>query len=303
MATDDSMRFFVSLAQKRSISGAAQELDLSPAAATKRLAQIENQMGVKLVNRTTRRVSLTPEGEIYLEYAQSILSKMEEMKDVIRNQSGAPAGQLNIHAPLGFGRKYIAPLVSEFVTTYPDLAVRLTLSDKHVSPPDDATDIAIRFGDVPDSRLIARKIAPNRRFISASPKYLDKMGRPLVPQDLTHHQAIALRQNDETASLWRLTKDDQTQAIRVPVKLSTNDGHVALQWAIEGHGLLMRAQWDLTKYLRSGELELVLSEYETPPADIYAVYLQKARLATRISLFLDFLEESFLTQTSTNDYW
>jgi DNA-binding transcriptional LysR family regulator len=124
-----------------------------------------------------------------------------------------------------------------------------------------------------------------------------------VPQDLSNHQAIALRQNDETASLWRLTKDDQTQAIRVPVKLSTNDGHVALQWAIEGHGLLMRAQWDLAKHLRSGELELVLPEYETPAADIYAVYLQKARLATRISLFLDYLEESFLTKTSTSDYW
>ncbi|MEE2762093.1 MAG: LysR family transcriptional regulator [Pseudomonadota bacterium] len=303
MKADDSMRFFVSLAQKRSISGAAQELDLSPPAATKRLAQIESQLGVKLVNRTTRRISLTPEGEIYLEYAQSILSKMEEMRDVIRNQSGAPAGQLNVHAPLGFGRKYIAPLVSEFVTTFPDLAVRLTLSDKHVSPPDDATDIAIRFGDVPDSRLIARKIAPNRRFISASPKYLDRVGRPVKPQDLSNHQAIALRQNDETASLWRLTKDEQTQAIRVPVKLSTNDGHVALQWAIEGHGLLMRAQWDLAKHLRSGELELVLPEYDTPPADIYAVYLQKARLATRISLFLDYLEESFLTKTSTSDYW
>lgn len=260
-------------------------------------------MGVKLVNRTTRRISLTPEGEIYLEYAQSILSKMEEMQDVIQNQSGTPTGQLNVHAPLGFGRRYIAPLVSEFVTTYPDLAVRLTLSDKHVSPPDDAVDIAIRFGDVPDSRLIARKIAPNRRFISASPQYLDRMGRPAVPQDLSHHQAIALRQNDETANLWRLTKDDQTQAIRVPVKLSTNDGHVALQWAIEGHGLLMRAQWDLAKHLRSGELELVLPDYQTPPADIYAVYLQKARLATRVSLFLDYLEESFLTKTSTSDYW
>jgi len=303
MAVEDSMRFFVSLAQRRSISGAAQELDLSPPAATKRLAQIEDQMGVKLVNRTTRHISLTPEGEIYLEYAQNILSKMEEMQDVIRNQSGTPAGQLNIHAPLGFGRKYIAPLVSEFVATYPDLAVRLTLSDKHVSPPDHATDIAIRFGDVPDSRLIARKIAPNRRFISASPRYLDRVGRPVVPQDLSSQQAIALRQNDETASLWRLTKDDQTQAIRVPVKLSTNDGHVALQWAIEGHGLLMRAQWDLAKHLRSGDLELVLPEYETPPADIYAVYLQKARLATRISLFLDYLEESFLTKTSTSDYW
>lgn len=303
MDTEDSMRFFVSLAQKRSLSGAAQELDLSPSAATKRLAQIEDRMGVKLVNRTTRHISLTPEGEIYLEYAQNILDQMEEMQDVIRNQSGTPTGQLNIHAPLGFGRKYIAPLVSEFVSEHPELVVRLTLSDRHVSPPDDAVDILIRFGDVPDSRLIARKIAPNRRFISASPRYLDKMGRPAVPQDLSSHQAIALRQNDETANLWRLTKDNQTQAVRVPVKLSTNDGHVALQWAIEGHGLLMRAQWDLAKHLRSGELELVLPEYQTPPADIYAVYLQKARLATRVSLFLDYLEASFLTKTTTSDYW
>lgn len=303
MDSANAMKFFVSLCDKRSLTGAAQEFDLSPSAATKRLAQIEDQLGVKLVNRTTRRISLTPEGEIYLSYAQSILAKMEEMQDVIRDQSGNPTGQLNIHAPLGFGRRYIAPLVSEFVGMYPDLAVRLTLSDRHVLPPEDAVDILIRFGELPDSRLIARKIAPNRRFISASPKYLDKFGRPKEPQDLLQHKAIALRQNDETANLWRLSKDNHTSSVRMPVSLSTNDGHVALQWAIDGHGLLMRAQWDLAKHLRTGELELVLPEYETPAADIYAVYLQKARLATRVSLFLDYLESSFLSQNSTSDYW
>ncbi|KXJ50210.1 MAG: LysR family transcriptional regulator [Neptuniibacter sp. Phe_28] len=298
-----AMRFFISLCQKRSLSGAAQELDITPSAATKRLVAIEDQLGVKLVNRTTRNISLTPEGEIYLQYANKIVADMEQMQEVIRDQSSTPTGQLNIHAPLGFGRKYIAPLISEFSREYPDLAIRLTLSDKNVLPPDDAIDILIRFGELPDSRLVARKIAPNRRFICASPSYLDRVGRPKVPGDLLLHTVIALRQNEETASLWRLSKDNQSHSIRVPVILSSNDGQVALQWAIEGHGLLMRAQWDLANYLRQGQLELVLPEYETPPADIFAVYQQKARMATRTSLFLDHLESAFLTQTTSTDYW
>lgn len=303
MDSATSLRFFITLCEKRSLSATAQALDISPSGATKRLGQIEQQMGVKLVNRTTRKISLTPEGEIYLEYAQDLLGQMEQMQEVIRNQSANPMGSLNVHAPLGFGRRYIAPLISEFIREYPDLDIRLTLSDQHVSPPENAIDIVIRFGEIPDSRLIARKISPNRRFISASPAYLNRYGRPQTPMDLVHHRAIALRQNDETANLWKLTKDGNSQSIRVPVKLSTNDGNVALQWAIDGHGLLMRAQWDLAKYLRKGDLELVLPDYETPPADIYAVYLQKARVATRVSLFLDYLENAFLMKTETSDYW
>lgn len=303
MDSASSMKFFISLCQKRSLSATALEMDITPSAATKKLASIEDQMGVKLINRTTRKISLTPEGEIYLSYAQKLVSDMDLMQEAIRNQSSNPAGQLNIHAPLGFGRKYIAPLVSEFSDLHPDLAVRLTLSDKHVLPPEDAVDILIRFGELPDSRLIARKIAPNRRFICASPKYLDQFGRPETPNDLLNHKAIALRQNDETANLWRLSKGNDVHSIRVPVKLSSNDGQVALQWAIDGHGLVMRAQWDLAKHIREGALELVLEDYETPAADIYAVYQQKARLATRTALFLDHLESSFLTQTTSTDYW
>jgi LysR family transcriptional activator of dmlA len=298
-----SLTFFITLCEKRSLSLTARELDLSPSGATKRLVLIEQELGVKLINRTTRKVSLTPEGEIYLEFAKDMLARIEQMQESVRNQSAKPIGSLNIHAPLGFGRRYIAPLISEFVRDYPDLEVRLTLSDQHVTPPENAIDIVIRFGEVPDSRLIARRIAPNRRFICASPIYLDRYGRPEQPASLIDHRTIALRQNDETANLWKLTKDGKSHSVRVPVVLSTNDGHVALKWALEGHGLLMRAQWDLARHLRAGELELVLSDYETPPADIYAVYLQKARVATRVSLFLDYLEQAFLTKTQTSDYW
>lgn len=296
MSQISELDFFVTLSKNQSLAAAARDLDITPSAVTKRLAQMEERLGVRLVNRTTRKISLTTEGEIYLSHAISILSDIEEMELLVSNRKETPGGLLRVNAPLGFGRRYLAPVISEFIKQYPGVEVQLTLSDAPVNLPDKAIDVVIRFGDIPDSRLVARKVADNRRLLCAAPSYLAQHGRPQLPTDLLKHNCILLRQNNQTSNLWRLTRDDRTESIKVHSRLSTNDGEVALKWALDGHGILMRAEWDLAKYVRSGRLELLLEDYATPAADIFAVYLEKANLSAKVSVFVDYLRESFLVE-------
>lgn len=287
------LAFFIQLIRSGSLAATARELNLTPPAVSKRLAHLEQRLGVRLLNRTTRSISLTGEGEVYLLNAQRILGEIEEMERQVSSSRAAPKGLLRVNAPLGFGRAYVGPAVSSFVKRYPDVEVQLQLTDRPINLPNDAIDVAIRFGELPDSRLIARKIAANRRLLCASPTYLQACGRPETPRDLTRHNCIVLRQNDAAFGVWRLSRGKQSESIKVRGSLSTNEGEVALNWALEGHGILMRAEWDLAKYLRSGRLEEVLAEYETPPADIYAVYLERLNLSAKVSFFVDHLRDVF----------
>ncbi|MNJ09590.1 HTH-type transcriptional regulator DmlR [compost metagenome] len=171
--------------------------------------------------------------------------------------------------------------------------MQLQLTDRPINLPDDAIDVAIRFGELPDSRLIARKIAANRRRLCAAPSYLQAHGHPHTPKDLVQHNCIVLRQNDAAFGSWRLSRGKQTESVKVRGSLSTNDGEVALNWALDGQGILMRAEWNLAGHLRSGRLVEVLGEYETPPADIYAVYLERLNLSAKVSLFVEHLRDFF----------
>lgn len=287
------LAFFIQLIRSGSLAATARELNLTPPAVSKRLAHLEQRLGVRLLNRTTRSISLTSEGELYLLNAQRILGEIEEMERQVSSSRAAPKGLLRVNAPLGFGRAYVGPAVSSFVKRYPDVEVQLQLTDRPINLPNDAIDVAIRFGELPDSRLIARKIAANRRLLCASPAYLQAFGRPETPKDLMRHNCIVLRQNDAAFGVWRLSQGKQSESVKVRGSLSTNEGEVALNWALEGHGILMRAEWDLAKYLRSGRLEEVLAEYETPPADIYAVYLERLNLSAKVSFFVDHLRDVF----------
>jgi len=289
MDTDSELAFFCALVRQGSLAATARELNLTPPAVSRRLAQLEERLGVRLLNRTTRRISLTSEGEVYFENARRILSDIAEMERLVSSSRAAPRGLLRVNAPLGFGRSYIGPAVSVFTKAYPDVEVQLHLTDRPVSLPDEAIDVSIRFGDLPDSRLVAKKIAANRRLLCASPAYLRSAGQPAHPHDLTQHQCIVLRQNEAAYGNWRLSRGKQTETIKVHGKLSTNDGEVALNWALEGHGILMRAEWDVAKYLRSGRLIQVLDDYETPPADVYAVYLERLNLSAKVAYFVEHL--------------
>ncbi|NWF48455.1 LysR family transcriptional regulator [Hydrogenophaga sp. D2P1] len=289
--------FFSILASAGSLSAAARELGITTPAVSKHLAQMEARLGVSLVNRTTRRMGMTPEGELYLEHARRILGEIDGMQELLGVSKATPKGLLRVNATLGFGRSHLAPLISRFVRQYPQVEVQLQLS---VNPPaltDDAFDVCMRFGAPPDARVIARHIAPNRRLLCASPAYLKKHGTPKVPNDLMKHNCIGIRQGEEAYGLWRLTsgrgKSAVTEAIKTRGNLTTNDGEIAVNWALDGHGILMRAEWDILRHLDSGRLVQVLPQCFTPDADIYAVYPQRHQLAARVRAFVDFVAQSF----------
>ncbi len=287
------MAFFSLLARTGSFSATARELDVTTPAISKRLAQMEARLGVPLMNRTTRRVSLTPEGEIYLSHARRILAEIDDMEQLVSSAVAAPKGLLRVNATLGFGRSHIAPLISSFVKRHPEVQVQLQLS---VNPPplsEDSFDICVRFGEPPDARVIARKLAPNRRLLCAAPAYLAKHGTPKVPNDLTRHNCIGIRQGDEAYGIWRLSSGKRTEVVKVRGNLSTSDGEIAVNWALDGHGIVMRAEWDIARYLRSGRLRQVLEHYQTPPADIHAVYPQRHQVSARVRAFVDFLASHF----------
>ena len=287
------LAFFTQLIRVGSLAGTARELNLTPPAVSKRLAQLEQRLGVRLLNRTTRSISLTAEGETYLVNAKRILGEIEEMERQVSSSRAEPKGLLRVNAPLGFGRTHVGPAVSSFAKRYPEVEVQLHLTDRPIALPNDAIDVAIRFGELPDSRLIARKIAANRRRLCASPGYLEAHGTPESPKDLASHNCIVLRQNDAAFGIWRLRRGKQSESVKVHGSLSTNDGEVALNWALDGQGILLRAEWNLADHLRSGRLVEVLGDYQTPPADIYAVYLERLNLSAKVSCFVEHLRAFF----------
>jgi DNA-binding transcriptional LysR family regulator len=294
--------FFSVLAASASLSAAARELGVTTPAVSKHLALMESRLGVSLLNRTTRRMGLTPEGEVYLEHARRILGEIDDMEQLLGVSKAMPKGLLRVNATLGFGRSYVAPVISRYARKYPQVEVQLQLS---VNPPpltDDSFDVCIRFGAPPDTRVIAKYIAPNRRLLCASPAYLARHGMPKVPHDLTRHNCIGIRQGEEGYGVWRLSsgrgKTVKSEAVKTRGTLTTNDGEIAVNWALEGHGILMRAEWDIERYLRNGRLVQVLPQFYTPDADIYAVYPQRHQMAARVRTFVDFVTLALSQQKS-----
>ncbi|SOY63200.1 LysR family transcriptional regulator [Cupriavidus taiwanensis] len=289
--------FFAALATAGSLSAAARDLGITTAAVSKRLGQMEARIGMPLVIRTTRRMSLTPEGEVLLEHARRILGELDDLEQLLTSARGRPSGLLRVNATLGFGRMHVAPVISDYSRMYPEVDVQLQLSADPPPLTEDAFDVCVRFGEPPDARIVARKLAPNRRLLVASPGYLRKHGTPQVPADLPRHNCIGIRQGSDAYGVWRLTAvkgaKPRTESVHVRGNLTTNDGEIAVNWALEGHGIVLRAEWDVDRYLRSGRLVQVLPQYATPEANIYAVYQQRHQLSSRIRLFVEFLAERF----------
>ncbi|MEM5436469.1 LysR family transcriptional regulator [Paraburkholderia diazotrophica] len=287
------LRFFVLLARYGNLTSAARELNFTPPAATKRLAQLEARLGVRLVNRSTRHVSLTAEGETYLHYATRILDEIREMENAVSSSHAVPKGLLRINATLGFGRTTIAPIVSNFIKQYPQVEVQLDLTDRPIDLVESGADLAIRFGTLPDQRLNARRVMPNRRFMCASPRYLEQQGVPERLADVTRHTCIVHRQNDDAYGIWRFERNGRTETVKVHGKLSSNDGDIVLGWALDGHGILVRSEWDLAKYIESGRLRVVLPEYTQPSADLFVYYSNRRNQSARARAFIDFLVQCF----------
>lgn len=291
------LRFFVLLARYGNLTSAARELNFTPPAATRRLAQLEARLGVRLVNRSTRHVSLTAEGETYLHYATRILDEIREMENAVSSSHAVPKGLLRINATLGFGRTTIAPIVSNFIKQYPQVEVQLDLTDRPIDLVESGVDLAIRFGTLPDQRLNARRVMPNRRFMCASPRYLEQHGVPERLADVARHTCIVHRQNDDAYGIWRFERDGRTETVKVHGKLSSNDGDIVLGWALDGHGILVRSEWDLAKYIESGRLRVVLPEYTQPSADLFVYYSNRRNQSARARAFIDFLVQCFAAES------
>jgi DNA-binding transcriptional LysR family regulator len=287
------MQFFALVARHGSLAAAARAIDVTPPAATKRLAALESRLGVRLLNRTTRSLSLTSEGETYLRHATRILEEIKEMEDVVSQGRATPRGLLRVNATLGFGRTTIAPLMSQFAARYPDVELQMEVTDKPVDLVESGFDLAIRFGTLPDKRLNARRIMSNRRFLCASPAYLERHGAPASLADLANHRCIIHRQNDDAYGIWRFLKRDQSEVVKVHGMLSSNDGDIVLGWALDGQGILIRSEWDLAKYLDSGRLRIVLPEFTLPAADLFVYYPSQRNQTIRARAFIDFLAAHF----------
>lgn len=293
MRDADDLAFFTLLARHPSLAAAAQELGITPPAVSRRLAALEQRLGVRLLNRSTRRASLTPEGERYLEEGERILREIEQLERSLAASRDAPRGLLRVNAGFGFGRRHLGPAVSDFVRRYPAVEVDLQLTDRPLDLLDSAVDISIHFGLPPDARVLARKIAANRRLLCAAPAYLDAHGMPETPRALRSHACIVTREPHAAFNNWQLTDGTQQATVKVHGPLSTNHGEIAMDWALAGHGILLRSEWDVAAYLRNGQLRRVLEPWAGIAADIYAVYPQRHHISPKVRLFIDFLADRF----------
>jgi DNA-binding transcriptional LysR family regulator len=295
MINSDDLRFFQMIATHSSLAATARALNVTPPTITQRLQTIEHKLKLKLVDRHTRSITLTDEGVLLAERASIILDKMDDLHESIYSQRNEVAGCLKILAPLGFGREYIAPLVTQFQQPYANLSVELELSDN----PDWATkhswDIIIHIGELRDSSMKLLTLAENKRFLCASPSYISKYGLVNEPADLRQHHCIVLRENDEDVTMWKFNESNvnKGESIRINPKLSCNDGRVIKQWALDGYGIISRSEWDVTPELKNGSLVRLLSDYELPTANIVALLGtdQRSR-SVRTAKFLELLKKN-----------
>ncbi|WP_437614316.1 LysR family transcriptional regulator [Erwinia sp. V71] len=287
-STDD-LAFFVRIATLGSLTAVARELGLSLPAVSKRLSQLESRLGVQLLRRTTRRLDLTPEGKRYLDGARPLLDQLAALEEAVSSQTAILRGTLNINASFGFGRRHVAPCVSQFAALHPQLSLTLQLSSQALNFLDANIDIDIRVGEPPDARLMARKLRANARVLCCSPAYAQQYGLPDSIPALAQHQCILLRQYESDFALWRLSRGKETISQKVHGQLVTNDGEVAMRMAMDGHGILLRSWWDAEESITRGDLLHVLPDWQAPGGDIYAVWQPQRQLPARISAFVDYL--------------
>ncbi|MCJ8350261.1 LysR family transcriptional regulator [Moritella sp.] len=299
------MAMFVSIVKHHGLAAAGRDLGLSPATMTTRLQALEERYGVKLLNRSTRHVSLTDSGELYHKACIEILDNVSETENLILNGVKEVKGSLKISAPKDIGKQYILPILSEFCKQYPDVVPYLYLNDDISNIAESGIDIVIRYGELADSSLISRRLSSSQRVLCASPEYLAKHGTPLTPQDLVNHDCLAMIRSHEELKTWHFQDQDKKNAITVIPKRFSDDGEVIRYWALEGAGIALKSVLDVQDDIHNLRLVTVLNGYMTnfntstsaSSADLNVVYISKKYQPKRIRLFLDFLFERFSYMT------
>jgi DNA-binding transcriptional LysR family regulator len=284
---------FVAVAAKGSLTAAAAAEGIAPAVVGRRIDALEERLGVKLLVRTTRRITLTHEGSAFLEDCQRLLADLSTAEASVSAGGVKASGYLRITAPAGFGRRHVAPLVPGFVAQHPDVKVSLNLSDRLVDIVNEGYDCAVRVGDLPESSLVSVRLADNRRLCVASPTYLARAGTPQHPNDLAQHDCLTLSTEASQTRGWAFTLDGEVNHLRLTGSLSCNDGQVLHDWCLAGLGLAWRSTWEVESHLASGDLVSVLDDYAAPPNGIYAVFAQRKHLPLRVRLWVDHLKQMY----------
>jgi DNA-binding transcriptional LysR family regulator len=289
---------FVEVVARGSLSAAARAEGIAPAMIGRRLDALEARLGVKLLQRTTRRLALTDEGTAFLEDCQRILAELEEAEAAASERSARATGNLLVSAPAGFGRQHLAPLLPSFLAEHRELAVNLNLSDRVVDVIGEGVDVAIRIASLTDSNLVGVKLAANQRVVVASPAYLKRHGTPLSLGDLAKHSCLAISSEGSQRG-WTFQDNGKIVTLRVGGNMVCNDGAVLHDWALAGKGMAWRSMWEVAAQIEAGRLCTVLDQFEAPGNDIYAVFAQRRHLPLRIRAFVDFLRRAY----AQPDYW
>jgi len=292
------MSIFSKVVGAGSLSAAAKELGMSTAVVSRRLAALESRLGVRLINRTTRSLHLTDEGARYYDACSRLLAEIEEADAAASAGRAEPRGALRVALPAAFGHLHVAPLVPRFATRYPNVQVALSLSDRNVNVIEEGFDLAIRIADLADSSLAARKLAPNRRVVCASPDYLKRNGTPRTPQELTGHNCLTT--NDFTMTWDYKDPDGEPGAVRVAGRYACDNWEVLREWAMAGLGIALKSTWDVRQQLEDGSLVPLFPGYTfASEVAIYAVYPHRRFLPAKTRAFIEFLADSF----GPEPYW
>lgn len=284
---------FLDVAQRGSLSAAARAQGVAPAMIGRRLDALEARLGIKLLRRTTRRIALTNEGASFLEDCQRILAELADAEAAVTAGSVLASGHLFVSAPAGFGRVHIAPLIAPFLAGHPELRLTLDLTDRLVDLISENVDVAIRIGEVPDSRLVGVRLAGNRRLVCASPEYLARRGQPKRPSDLLDHTCLTLGATSAQQRGWTFRIGGENSTVKVNGSMACNDGSILHQWALEGHGLAWRSLWEVGHDLATGRLVAILEEFEAPGPDILAVFPERQHMPVRLRTFVDYLKAAY----------
>ncbi len=298
MDTLTAMKVFCSVVENDSLAGASRTLNVSPSVVSKQLSGLEDRLGVRLLNRTTRRVSLTEVGSAYYERCKRILADVDEAEIAVSQAHSAPRGLLKVTAPTTFAHRHVAPHLPEFLDRYPEVEVQLLVNDRVVDLVDEGIDLAIRIAQLKDSSLIARKLAVNHRMIVASPDYVTKWGKPETPDQLSDHSLITYAPGNPIND-WHFMVDNQQKILRARGTLAMNNGDSVLQTVLAGGGLAMLAAFMAGEHVKTGKLVTLLDEYVREDVPIYAVYPSGRHLSPKVRAFVDFLVELY----GPSPYW
>lgn len=288
----NDLRVFMRVARRAGFSAVAEELGVSPAFISKRVALLEQTLNVVLLHRTTRRVTITEEGERIYEWAQRILQDVDQMMDELSDVRQVPQGMLRIISSFGFGRRIVAPALSVLAKQYPQLELRFDVEDRLVDLVNERVDLDIRIGDEIASNLIAHKLGTNYRILCASPAFLAQHGTPKQLSDLAAFPCLVIKERDHPFGIWQLRTKEREYSIKVTGSLSSNHGEIVHQWCLDGQGIALRSWWDVCDNIASGHLVQVLPEYYQP-ANIWAVSASRLSSSAKIRITVEFLRRYF----------